>query len=257
MARQVDEAERLTKRNEILDCAQQLVYTTGYEQMSIQDILSRMGISKGAFYHYFDSKPALLEALIKRTGQQAEELLLPIVDNPDIPALEKMEFFFNSINRWKFMQKAYMLEILKVWYADDNAIVRQKLLTNSMKIVTGLLNRLVRQGIDEGIFHTDFPDMAGTIFFSLMVQMSDTVGRILLELITSKSMNPNEALQKMQEVVDAYTDSIERVLGTPPGTIHLIDRSMLAVWLPDNAALETRTDLKTTPSLTFIAEKQL
>ena len=47
------------KRNEILDSARRLVYSKGYEQMTIQDILGELQISKGAFYHYFDSKGAL------------------------------------------------------------------------------------------------------------------------------------------------------------------------------------------------------
>jgi len=63
MARVIKEQEHAERRNEILDVAQKLVYTRGYEQMSIQDILDALGISKGAFYHYFDSKQALLEAL--------------------------------------------------------------------------------------------------------------------------------------------------------------------------------------------------
>jgi len=40
------------------------VYTTGFEQMSVQDILDELKISKGAFYHYFDSKLALLDGLV-------------------------------------------------------------------------------------------------------------------------------------------------------------------------------------------------
>ncbi len=54
MARIVKEYS--VRRNEILDAARQLVYTKGYEQMTIQDILDYLQISKGAFYHYFDSK---------------------------------------------------------------------------------------------------------------------------------------------------------------------------------------------------------
>src|SRR5665647_2543286 len=58
--------EHAVRRGEILDVAQRLVYSKGYEQMTVQDILDGLQISKGAFYHYFGSKPALLEALIER-----------------------------------------------------------------------------------------------------------------------------------------------------------------------------------------------
>ena len=72
MARIVKEQAYAVKRNEILDVAQRLVYTKGYEQMTIQDILDGLPISKGAFYHYFDSKQALLEALIERMLKEAD-----------------------------------------------------------------------------------------------------------------------------------------------------------------------------------------
>ncbi len=50
--------------------------------MTIQDILDDLQISKGAFYHYFDSKQALLEAMVERIGVEAVQLLLPIVHDP-------------------------------------------------------------------------------------------------------------------------------------------------------------------------------
>src|SRR5215468_5283073 len=67
------------RRTEILDAAQYLITTKGYEQMTIQDILDRLQISKGAFYHYFDSKQALLEAIIERMQHEVAQILLPIV----------------------------------------------------------------------------------------------------------------------------------------------------------------------------------
>lgn len=57
MARIVKEEAYNAKRNEILDIALSLVYSKGYEQMTIQDILDGLHISRGALYHYFDSKP--------------------------------------------------------------------------------------------------------------------------------------------------------------------------------------------------------
>ncbi len=93
------------RRNEILDVAQQLICTKGYEQMTIQDILDSLHISKGAFYHYFDSKQALLEAIIERMQQGVEQILLPIVHDQELPALEKLHRFFATVNQWKITQK--------------------------------------------------------------------------------------------------------------------------------------------------------
>src|SRR4030095_12051657 len=101
MARTVNEKEYALKRNQILDATQRLIYAKGYEQMAIQDILDELQISKGAFYHYFDSKPTLREALIERVGQEALQLLIPIVEDSQLGALEKLQCYIDTAMRWK------------------------------------------------------------------------------------------------------------------------------------------------------------
>ena len=84
--------EHTAKRNEILDAALQLVYSKGYGSMTIQDILDRLQISKGAFYHYFDSKASVLQALVERmAAEQVEPLILAAVHNPRLSAIEKLQ----------------------------------------------------------------------------------------------------------------------------------------------------------------------
>ncbi len=167
--------EHSVRRNEILDVAQRLVYTKGYEQMTIQDILDDLQISKGAFYHYFDSKQALLEALIERMLDQGIQLILPIVQNPHLPALEKLQSYFATIARWRTAQKAFFLSLLRVWYNDDNAIVRQKMRsTIVIKGITSLLTGIIRQGIQEGVFTTSYPDQVGEVIVSLGFDFQET-----------------------------------------------------------------------------------
>src|SRR5947199_7382092 len=104
--------EHSVRRNEILDVAQRLIYARGYEQMTIQDILDDLQISKGAFYHYFDSKQALLEALLDRMQHELEPLLISLGQDPSLPALAKLKHFFALLNRYKTEQKAFFLELL-------------------------------------------------------------------------------------------------------------------------------------------------
>jgi len=232
MARQVDEKERFLKRSEILDCAQKFVYTTGYEQMSIQDICVQLGISKGAFYHYFDSKPALLESLVDRTSQQAIELLVPIVEDTSLPAMEKLRKFFSAANQWKIARKEFFLELVKVWYADENAIVRQKLTDKSLGEFSKLLKQIIDQGISEKLFSPAFPEMTGLVILTLMIQMGES---LIPEIITAYQSPDNRveiSLENMQVIISAFSDSIERTLGTTPGTIQLIDKQSLREWLP-------------------------
>ncbi len=217
--------EHAVRRNEILDVAQRLVYAKGYEQMTIQDILDGLQISKGAFYHYFDSKQALLEAVLERMQEEAEQLLIPIVQDPHLPALDKLQRFFATLNRYKTTQKAFFLELLRVWYADDNAIVRQKARATGVKRVTPWLAVIVRQGIQEGVLTTSYPEQVGEVVLSLALDLGETLGGLLLSFEPER-----DDMLRVESIVAAYTDALERTLGAPRGSLQLVDDETLKEW---------------------------
>jgi TetR/AcrR family transcriptional repressor of nem operon len=225
MARTLNEEEYAVKRHQILDVTQKLIYTKGYEQMSIQEIIDELQISKGAFYHYFDSKQGLLEALIQHLVQEVDKILMPIVEDSQLQALEKLRRFFNSAARWKVARKQFMLALLTVWNSDDNAIVRQKIAAASLAWYTPRLTTIICQGIKEGVLTTPYPEQVGGIVFTLLLGLGDEISKCFL----SNGMNP-ESFEYIKNMVTVYTDAIERVLGAPPGSIELIDEPSLKEW---------------------------
>jgi len=226
MARKVKEEDYASRRNEILDAALTLVYTKGYEQMSIQDILDALKISKGAFYHYFDSKQALLDGLIERMLDEAELVLRPIVEAKDLSALEKMQRYLDTGGRWKVAQKAFMLDLLRVWHTDSNILVRQKQETAAMKRIAPMLAEIIRQGISEGAFTTKFPDQFGSMILGLARGIEDAIAELLLA-----EEPPPDALQRLEAILGAYSESFERILGAPVGSLSLGDMDVLKEWL--------------------------
>jgi AcrR family transcriptional regulator len=227
MPRVVKEEDYAARRNEILDVARQLVYTKGYEQMSIQDILDAMKISKGAFYHYFDSKQALMDGMIDRMLDDAEKVLRPILDAKDLSAIEKMRLYFNTAGQWKVSQKTFMLNLFRVWRADANALMRQKQEAAAMKRIAPMLAEIIRQGMDEGVFSTKYPEQFGNIFVGLSRGFE---GELVELLLTDHP--PPDALQRLEAFIGAYSDSVERILGAPPGSLPLGDIEILKEWLP-------------------------
>jgi AcrR family transcriptional regulator len=233
MARIVKEEEYAEKRNAILDVAQKLVYSKGYEQMTIHDILDDLQISKGAFYHYFDSKPALLEALVERMEVEVEKLLLPIIHDPEVAALQKLQRFFDTINRFKTARKDFLLALMQGWYRDENAIVRQKLIMRGTKHIKPFLAEIIHQGIQEGAFSTTYPEQVGEVVLSLALALGDNLGQLLL------SSGPgHDDLQHIECTVAAYNDALERILGTPRGSLSLADTETLKEWFVSK--VETR-----------------
>ncbi|WP_129672728.1 TetR/AcrR family transcriptional regulator [Candidatus Chloroploca sp. Khr17] len=225
MARTVNEQEYAEKRAEIIAVARRLVYSKGYEHMVIKDILDELQISKGAFYHYFSSKQDLLEGLLDQLLTETEQIMAQIINRTDLSESTKLKYFFDTIGRWKTDQKAMFLSILRVWHADNNAIVRQKMMARSIQHLTPFLARLIEPGVRDGTLNTPFPDYAGAIALTLMQGLNAPLVEMLL------SDEPNDLLwPQARRLIDAYNDAIERVLGAEPGHLQLIDVETLHEW---------------------------
>ncbi len=226
MVRIVKEHEYAARRNAILDAAQRAVETKGYEQMAIADLLGELQISSGAFYHYFDSKPALLLALVERMGDQVEQLVLPIVHDPKLSALDKLQRFFATLDQGKLAHKRLVLAYLRIWYADENAIVRHKLYVARVKRFTPWLEEIIRQGVEEGVLTTPYPDQAARVVISLF----EDIGYATVELLLSGERELSD-LPRFERIVEAWADALERVLGAPAGCLQRPSREELSQWL--------------------------
>lgn len=225
VARTVNATLHTVRREAFLDVAQRFVQTKGFESMSIQDVLGELDASKGAFYHYFDSKQALLEAVVERFADAAIATLAPVLSDAEMPALRKLERIFTGIATYKAEQKEFVLAIIVVWNSDGNAIVREKLRRLTVNRLVPLLSPVIKQGIDEGTFAAQSPEETATVLTSLMQgfqqQANDhfiarQAGTITFDVV--------------QRSVAANTEAFERILGVAKGTLTIIDEPTLRFW---------------------------
>ncbi len=66
---------RMETRTKILDSALRLFATRGFHGTSIDAIAKNAAISKGLAYHYFDSKKAILQAIIQQGIAEIERMM--------------------------------------------------------------------------------------------------------------------------------------------------------------------------------------
>ena len=235
MARIVKEEEYLARRNEILDAALRLVYSKGYDKMTIQDILDQLHMSKGAFYHYFDSKAAVLEAVVERMAtEQVKPMFLSIVQDPQLPALEKLHQYFYMSTNWKTSNKAFLIALMKNWYSDENALARQKMLTRTAEQMGPFFTEIIKQGVREGVFSTPYPEVASEVTINLMYDLAYTSGQMLM----SEEVKQSENLRQVETLYAAYGDVLERILGAPKGSIQLMATEALKVWISSESSLQ-------------------
>lgn len=225
MTRSVKAHEYAEKRNAILDVAERYIATKGYEQMTTQDILEALQISRGAFYHYFESKQALLMALVERIGKQAEQLVFPIVSDRELPAQDKLLRFFDVLDQHKRENLDLVFAFLRIWYADENALFRHKLYQARIKRLAPWLSQIIQQGVAEGVFTTAYPEHAARMIISLL----EDLGYATVELLLVEEGKPID-VPRIAQISEATADALERVLGSSPGCLRQSWSEDLSRW---------------------------
>lgn len=216
------------RRNELIACAQQLFYSKGYERTTVRDIVDALGVAKGTFYYYFDSKLDILEAMVDELIGQSMALLHEIVVDETLPALVKWQRAFQAVGAWKSERKAELLAMLRVMQMDENLLLRYKVQTRAVQLLAPEFAKIIAQGVAEGVFDTQFVEESAGITLSIMQGLSDPIYDILL--------NPSDYTEPVAQARRAFASAeaaIERVLGAPPGSLAFVDTEALAAWFAD------------------------
>lgn len=104
------EAMRKKSKTNIMETALELFAKNGFYNTSISSIAKTAGVSKGLMYNYFDSKEALLEAIIFQAADESQAVLnTNLVESvPPFEQLEQMvdQLFLmikNNLSHWKLL----------------------------------------------------------------------------------------------------------------------------------------------------------
>jgi AcrR family transcriptional regulator len=225
VARTLNLAEHTVRKEAFVEAAERLMQAKGYERTSIQDILDELGASRGAFYHYFDSKQALVEAVIDRMVEAGLASVEPIVEDQDLPAAAKLVRVFGDIGQWKTDRRELIAAFLEVWVSDDHAVVREKFRRRLVARFAPILSKIVRQGIEEGTFQVESPDNTALVLMILIQGMQDEA----LDLYIASQADA-VTVDEVAKRFTSFASAFERVLGVEAGSISLVDRSILQAW---------------------------
>ena len=223
MARTLDPAAHAVRRDTFLDAAQRLIQTKGYEQMSVQEVIEAAGTSKGAFYHYFDSKAALLEGVIDRMVVGATAHVESLLRDANLDAPAKFRGMFSGIASFKTERRELLLGLMQTWLSDTNAIVREKFRRGVIAQLLPFYTELIRQGIREGSFSVTSPEHSARVMLALLLGANEHASR--LYMANHAGEVPFEAVEG---ALNAYPEAMERILGALPGSLR---------WWDDNAIL--------------------
>lgn len=156
----VKEAEE--RKNEILDAAERLFGTKGYDHTSTGDILNEIGIARGTLYYHFKSKEEILDAMVERmTGRLIEKAKM-IAAKKEIPVLQRLTVMICALN---VNDAGIGRELLEQVHKPQNALMHRKMEKSLSAGIHPLLTELVKEGIAQGICQTEYPEEAVEMTF--------------------------------------------------------------------------------------------
>lgn len=231
VAREVKEYDERLK--EILTTARELFFTKGYDATSINDIISAIGIAKGTFYHYFDSKEDLIVALADQITDEAVAIIKSITDDPSLGAREKFQQVFAQTGSWKVDNKEMMLELLQVMYDPNNTRLFKTLNTLTLTKATPYFARIIKQGIAEDEWNTRYPDEMARILFHMGFGISEQFRTGFLNLMQAPEEDKQDILEDLRQKIEAYEYAISRLVGAETDSLDLINFDLVDAFFGD------------------------
>lgn len=209
---------------QLLDISEQLVFSRGYDNISVADIISSAGVSKGAFYHYFKSKEHMLDCIVARRAQRNEARVKHIVSSGTDP-IEK-------INGILFGRRYYEIErdtgrlAMRGLFMKGNLQLLDKTVRRRMRLITSALTTVIEEGVAEGVFDTRNPRFVAKIIPVLEAYYANRLSGLVINMKAPRALKE----ELIQELV-AYQNLMERVLGAETGSIRVTDLVRLRQFL--------------------------
>lgn len=189
------------RRSEILDAAEKLFCTKGYDATSTGDILRELGIARGTLYYHFKSKEDILDAMIDRLTQALAARAAGVLDRKDIPVLQRLTLMMQSLQ----VNNALGHEIMSQVHKPQNALMHQKMQERMLTAVVPLVTSLLQEARKEGLCQTRYPEE--------VTEMTLLYASTVFDELSGLSE------EKRQEKVLAFIYNLERLLQMPEGSL--------------------------------------
>jgi AcrR family transcriptional regulator len=196
----VKEAEE--RKSEILDAAENLFITQGYELTTVNDILNATGIAKGTFYYHFKSKEEVLDGIIKRRGDANIQAAKDAAASDRLSAPEKLLKIMLTQKPGDEQQE----KLISALEAAENSRMFVKSLTDIIRRLAPIMGKIIEQGVTEGAFSTLYPEESAEILLAAAHALFDNP-----DLCQENEDSRRKAI--------AFLAAAERMLGANTGAL--------------------------------------
>ncbi len=179
----------MTNREKILKVAYKLIYENGYNQASVDGIISKAKISKSNFYYHFKSKESLAIAVLDvRIEQYVNEVINETLTNNKLTPLKKLESFYYKVV--KFHKKNECKYGCPFGNLASEMSSKNHRFRKMLEAFFEQLREKIELCLKDGIEKKEFSDKLNPKLFSEII-LSHLEGAILISK-TYKRINPLE-----------------------------------------------------------------
>ena len=140
--------KRRSTKSRIVKAAWNLFYKNGYDNTTVEDIITASKTSKGTFYHYFKGKEALLNSLSYLFDQKYEELAAVI--DPDMPAYDKLLFLNHEL--FHMIETSVDINLLAYLYSSQLTTKDKKSLADKKRFYYKWVSEIIGEALESGKF---------------------------------------------------------------------------------------------------------
>ncbi|RLK62729.1 TetR/AcrR family transcriptional regulator [Atopobacter sp. AH10] len=143
-------------RNKIISVASKLFITKGYEETRISDIINGLdGLTKGAIYHYFESKEDIFNSVVSEIGSKNIQIFEEIKRDKSLLGAEKLIKIVKSSFDNKNMEAITRMS--------PNLLDNPKLLSAFIIEIRDItipryIQPIINEGIADGSIRTKYPN---------------------------------------------------------------------------------------------------
>lgn len=143
--------KKMTTKSKIVKAAWNLFYKQGYEDTTVDEIIAASDTSKGSFYHYFESKDALLSTLSYLFDEKYEELAPEMKES--MTAREKLSFLNHEL--FQMIDESVDVNLMSRLYSSQLITKAEQHLLDENRFYFQLIIRIITEGYEQGELRRD------------------------------------------------------------------------------------------------------
>ena len=219
------------RRAELIDCAQGLFLTRGYDRTTVGDVIAAAGVSKGAFYHHFAAKEDLLQAIAERFARDNLAFIARLQADASLDALQRINRLLALGREWKREHMAALKAMFTTLLKPENAVLYHRIVEAAFAVLAPALAQIIAIGEAEGVFDAGDPRIAA----ETLLWLSNGRRPVVIQALALAETDPEAAVRMIAARVGGEAAIAERILGLPAGALDILGpedelRAMLAGW---------------------------